>query len=1319
MTWLDREHWPYDGTPLPEEYERFAREDLVWYDPERYEGYADAKRYELIPDDKSRVPDADNRGMDGFGDSVAISGGVAVVGQEGSRYSPYSSSIYVFERNSDGTWSQARKFTNGVDHSRLGESVAVSGDTVIAGAPGQDSAYIYEKSAGGIWTQVRKFTGATLTDFGASVAISGSRAVVSAPTTENSVYIYVRNAAGEWTLEQKITVGDEHFVESVGISGDRIVVGSTSNKSSNEGVAHIYERSADGTWSRSQTLTSENEEQDFGFRVGISGDRVVVVTGVVGDYDGYIFERNAAGRYVKVSTRGFEDGHRTVSDAGISAGKIVRVTTFGLVMVTSRDRVYAEDSHLSDIPPWYRTLWSLHVRDLNLADRMRTKYKVSAAAISGDRVIAGFRRGLLSGPDERGEYHQGIDRRVFVYDLSETGTVSTTPRVNEEGPETETEPTAPGDSPEEGGEEPPAGGTTGGPISGEEAEGPAARPSISSYEGSSGVQKITSGNAVDGDYLGWSVSVSGERAIAASGGPWGEPAAVYIYEKDSSGRWAEVKKLVSADDRYFGWSVAISGSRAIVGTDRDAAYVYERGSDGAWTLAQKLAEDGVTSEFGHRVSISGDRALVSYYDHAAYIYDRSADGEWMMVQKLPRVDALADYHFGWSAAVSGDVAVVSAPTTGEDGQRPGVVHVYERGSDGVWSSTARLLTDDATGSDGFGWSVAVSGSRLVVGAPEAGAAYVYEKNSSGEWTRTQKLTGSELGYRYGWEVSISGDRIVAGTLDRSAYVYERGSDGAWSQILVFKLSDAAYNRREEVVGVSISGDTALIGVGGYDTPGSVYIYEVVSGVAGPGPGPEEGPVARVSETVRLTGSSKLTASDRAGGDWFGISVSVSGTRAIVGASVNATESRKSGSVYVMEKGSDGAWSQTRLAASDVAFNDAFGRSVSISGARAIAGSAGDDDDGINSGSAYVFERGSDGAWSQTKLTASDGAAGDLFGISVSVSGSRVVVGAARDNDNGDNSGSAYVFERGSDGAWSQTKLTASDGAAGDLFGSGVSVSGSRVVVGAARDDDNGNNSGSAYVFERGSDGAWSQTKLTASDGAAGDLFGSGVSVSGSRVVVGAARDGDNGIRAGAAYVFERASDGTWSQTAKLTASDGAAEDTFGENVSVSGNRIIVGVQLNDDSGENSGAAYVFERNSDGTWSETTKLLAEDGAAGDEFGISVGISGGVAFIGAVGDDNAAGSAYVYEFSADGPGSESDGGPGSVNDPLQNPRAEAVLTLDGTRSLGEADGGPSSGSGGCAVSGGSLGNGGAIAAALAPLMLIPLLTCGFRRKKRVGD
>ena len=221
-----------------------------------------------------------------------------------------------------------------------------------------------------------------------------------------------------------------------------------------------------------------------------------------------------------------------------------------------------------------------------------------------------------------------------------------------------------------------------------------------------------------------------------------------------------------------------------------------------------------------------------------------------------------------------------------------------------------------------------------------------------------------------------------------------------------------------------------------------------------------------------------------------------------------------------------------------------------------------------------------GAIQIDKLLAGDGAADDFFGYSVSLDGDRAMVGARLDDDNGNNSGSAYLFERNpGTGAWTQVaKLTADDAAADDVFGYSISLGGDRALVGAIVDDDTGNSSGSAYLFERNpGTGAWAQVaKLTADDGAAVDQFGYSVSLDGDRVLVVARLDDDNGSFSGSAYLFERnPGTGVWAQVAKLTADDGAADDQFGLSVSLDGDRALVGAYRNVDNGSNSGSAYLF------------------------------------------------------------------------------------------------------------------------------------------------
>ena len=308
-------------------------------------------------------------------------------------------------------------------------------------------------------------------------------------------------------------------------------------------------------------------------------------------------------------------------------------------------------------------------------------------------------------------------------------------------------------------------------------------------------------------------------------------------------------------------------------------------------------------------------------------------------------------------------------------------------------------------------------------------------------------------------------------------------------------------------------------------------------------------------------------------------------------------------------------------ASDAAPLHLFGFSVALDGNTIVSGAPGcymHWCPALN-GSVYVL-RASDGE-ELAKLTAADAALGDVFGENVAIDGDTVVVGARGDNNV---TGAVYVF-RASDGE-QLAKLTATDGAAGDHFGHSVAIDGDTVVVGAR-----GVNSvtGAAYVFHT-TDG-WdthTEIKLTASDGASEDLFGQSVAIDGAAgaVVVGASQSRKAG-GTGAAYVF-RTTDGgaTYGQLAKLTAADAAAGDGFGWSVAIDSGTIVVGAYGDDDA---AGAAYVFRTSDDGI--VYSKLTASDAAADDQFGVSVAIDGATVVVGAYQDGDAgigSGSAYVF-------------------------------------------------------------------------------------------
>ena len=365
---------------------------------------------------------------------------------------------------------------------------------------------------------------------------------------------------------------------------------------------------------------------------------------------------------------------------------------------------------------------------------------------------------------------------------------------------------------------------------------------------------------------------------------------------------------------------------------------------------------------------------------------------------------------------------------------------------------------------------------------------------------------------------------------------------------------------------------------------------------------------------------KLLPDDGAAIDNFGISVAISGATAIVGAPLDDDTGFASGSAYLFDATT--GLQIVKLLPDDGAAVDLFGYSVAISGATAIVGTF------ESGGSAYLFDTTT--GVQIAKLLPNDGAGGDAFGISVAISpdGVGAIVGAYLDDDNGPFSGSAYLFEISDPANPTQiAKLLANDGAAFDNFGNSVAISGTTAIVGAIRDDDNGNASGSAYLFD--STTGWQIAKLLPDDGAEGDRFGNSVAISGATAIVGALNDDDNGLQSGSAYLFDISDPAKPVQIAKLLADDGAANDRFGISVGISGATAIVGAYRDDDNDTDSGSAYLFDTI---TGRQIAKLLANDGAAEDWFGRSVAISGATAIVGAYQDDDnglSSGSAYLFD------------------------------------------------------------------------------------------
>ena len=349
---------------------------------------------------------------------------------------------------------------------------------------------------------------------------------------------------------------------------------------------------------------------------------------------------------------------------------------------------------------------------------------------------------------------------------------------------------------------------------------------------------------------------------------------------------------------------------------------------------------------------------------------------------------------------------------------------------------------------------------------------------------------------------------------------------------------------------------------------------------------------------------------------------------ISGAFHDDDKGNNAGAAYLFRQVGLDPWSQVaKLIASDGAPNNWFGSDVGINGNAAIIGAPGDDDRGMFSGSAYIFSNDGSGIWSQTvKLTANNGVENDYFGSSVAIDGDTAVVGALNHDGRAFDSGSAYLFRKDNLGVWRRiAELRASDAAQYDNFGRDVAISGDMVLIGAT-------GAGAAYLFRDYGTAGWSPVaKLSASDAAEGDSFGYSVAVSGNTAVVGAFGDDDHGADSGSAYIFRDNGTGTWSQIAKLTASDGTTADAFGWSVAIDGNRVVIGTFFDDGLGSNSGAAYVFYEDASGVWRQFAKLTASDAQREDWFGYSVAISNTTALVGSRLDDRAGsnvGSAYLF-------------------------------------------------------------------------------------------
>ena len=544
------------------------------------------------------------------------------------------------------------------------------------------------------------------------------------------------------------------------------------------------------------------------------------------------------------------------------------------------------------------------------------------------------------------------------------------------------------------------------------------------------------------------------------------------------------------------------------------------------------------------------------------------------------------------------------------------------------SSSSSLGYSSSSSSEGYSSSSSSEGySSSSSSSSEGYSSSSSSSSSSSEGYSSSSSSSSSEGY----SSSSSSEGYSSSSSSSSSEGYSSSSSSSSSSSEGYSSSSSSSSSSSE--GYSSSSSSSSEGYSSSSSSSSEgYSSSSSSSSEGYSSASSTSSSSSSSSSMLMADEFKIIASDGAASDQFGKTVSISGDYAIVGADEDDDNGAGSGSVYIYERTASNTWgNELKITESEGAASDFFGNSVSISGDYAIVGAFIDGDNGVSSGSVYLYERTSGNTWgNELKIIASDGDDYGYFGDSVSISGDYAIVGSRGDDDNGADSGAVYLYERTSGNTWgNEFKITASDGAANDSFGDSVSISGDYAIVGAHGDD---SSSGSVYLYERTSGNTWgNELKITASDGAANDQFGYSVSISGDYAIVGAHLDDDNGSTSGSVYIYERTSGNTWENELKIIASDGELSDHFGYSVSIDNNYAIVGANRDDDNGESAGAVYIYERTSGNTWGNEFKIIASDGAANDSFGESVSISGDYAIVGAdEDDDNGAGSGSVYIY-----------------------------------------------------------------------------------------
>ncbi len=641
----------------------------------------------------------------------------------------------------------------------------------------------------------------------------------------------------------------------------------------------------------------------------------------------------------------------------------------------------------------------------------------------------------------------------------------------------------------------------------------------------------------------------------------------------------------------------------------------------------------VTDQLGQnipaRLTVADEQVVIEVEDGAAQ-YPLTIDPLFTLQQRLTAADGAPGDFFGYSLALDGNTAVIGAPY---DDDTRGSAYIFVR-SGATWTQQTRLTANDGALNDYFGWSVAIKGNTALVGTlygpgnadADQGAAYVFVR-SGVTWTLQKKLIADDgqAFAQFGTAVALDGDTALIGapTYTRTSSVVGTGA------AYVFVRNGTTWTQQKQLLAADgEAGDNFGIAVALEGDTALIGAPDNALTVGG------QGAAYIFTRTgTNWTQQPLLTTSPAVSDANFGNAVALSGENALIGAYRYGSDDR--GAVYSYRRFAKN-WSLTgQFSAPNPAADAHFGASVALSGDTAVVGAALDFfQSGPDQQSAYAFVY--SGTWNYVRqFSLNPSLESNGFGRAVALSGDTVLVGAYRERINNHpfpNQGAAYTFVLSDSRHLEQSpRLSSIGGGPNEYFGEALALDGDTLVIGAYAQTVGGNaEQGAVYVFVRNGTGWSFQSKLTANDGAAGDSFGWAVALSGETLVVGAYRDDIDGkTDQGSAYLFTR-SGTTWTQQQKLSTvgTDSSAFDNVGYAVAVSGQTVAVGARGRE---IGRGAVYVYV-SAGAVWTQQQKLSANDGKAGDSFGSSVALSGNTLATGTpqakIGLNYSQGAAYVF-------------------------------------------------------------------------------------------